>query len=207
MEIVSVQMGPRLQIFWLDGMLLPEMALGDVGAVKLKSLSKMKNIRLNLLGYNVSLIFKFSQLAGLTTLRKLNLGETSFCDEDVMSLSQVTNLYDLSVEFCRQLAHKIIAFLPPSLTNLNISQTPVFFLHTPERVFAASPPVVSGCLIALQVNSTPLADWRPLVGMSSLRQVFMHDCTLTASHAKEAWETWKEVELIDISGCSRFDNG
>lgn len=207
LELILMQLGPRLRMFSLNGMLLPSVDLDDVGAVQLKPLSKMEDMRLNLSGFNATTIFSFAQLAGLTTLRKLNLDETSFCDEDVMSLSQMTNLHNLSVEFCSQLTQKIIAFLPPSLKTLNKSHTSVLSLHTPEKVFSASPPVISGFLVALQANSIPLADWRPQIGIPSLRQAVMHDCTLTASHAKEAWDIWKEVKLIDISGCRRFGNG
>lgn len=208
--LISWRLGPKLKRVRLLGakttttvVTTPLVRLvSDAGAVALHS---MANLEILCLDRQTAITSRsFLQLEKLKLLRSLNLDYTNFSDRDAVVLYNLTNLLNLSVSACDKLSHRLLQFLPPNLETLNISQTPVVIDLTPLDAFSKSPPVASRRLVTLQADQMSFRSWAPLRGISSLRQVYMRKCQVTAEGAKETFKTWPELRRLDISGCSQF---
>lgn len=179
--------------------------LGDAGGHSLRRMSALQVLCVDRQSRFTSCTFK--QFAALRQLRTLNVDSTEFCDDDTKALTDLVNLQNLSVASCVLLTHGMLAFLPENLETLNISQTAVLSRETPDAIFVSSPPVVAQNFITLQADQVTLSDWLPLVGLVSLRQIYMRKCTVTAKSAKAAFESWPLIRRVDLSGCILFGNG
>lgn len=208
--LISWRLGPKMKRLRILGAKSPATAVtmpllrlvSDAGAVALHSMANLEILCLDRQTTISSL--SFTQLDKLKVLRSLNLDYTNFADRDAIVLYNLTNLMNLSVSACDKLSHRLLQFLPPNLETLNISQTSVVDDATPLDLFSKSPPVISRRLVTLQADQMSFRSWASLRGISSLRQVYMRKCQVTAEGAKETFKTWPELRRLDISGCSQF---
>jgi hypothetical protein len=206
--LLSWRLGPTLRKMRLLGTKtgLNGNHITDAGAVGVREMVELQVLCLDRQSALTSLTFV--QLALLSKLRSLNLDYTRFNDDDAGALTGLSLLQNLSVASCSNLTHRMLALLPANLETLNVSQTTVLSSVSPKDAFAVSPPVASQRLVTLQADQMELmTNWNCLVGASSLKQVYMRKCHVTAVGAKEAFESWPGLRRLDISGCHQFGGG
>lgn len=212
--LIAWKLGPRLRTMRVMGdKIRSELGerhegrvFGDAGAVSIRAMADLQVLCLD--RHTAFSSRTFSQFSLLRNLRSLNVDcNSEISDNDVAALSELRELRNLSVAACPKLTHRMLAHLPSDLETLNISRTEVLCWTTSDRVFATSPPVISRKLATLHADQISLSSWLPLVGIASLRHLYMRKSQVSASHAKRAFESWPLIWRIDISGCVSFGNG